>query len=234
MPLPSIASRCAHTEVDASLADVGITLPGGVRLSPTDPTQTRRGTSVALMVQLNTALAPLQPLFNLIAVVFSIKDTFDAVKSLNPFSIGEAIAKLVTHIEKLAALLPPVSVPLLVRDAVDALILFLTSLRDDLTLLAAQKVSIDAAVTSAATNDSPELAEVAECAQENLEAEMTALGNSMAAPMRLVAVINLLGNLVGLNPVPVSGSIGVDPVPALTTINAVLAALTTVRAAIPV
>lgn len=180
-----------------------IALPGGANVCATvgfekgDPATILR----AFLGSINTALAPLTPVFNIIDVVFAIKECIDAVPKLlteGPAPLLQCIPGLVEKLEKLVGLLPPASVPLLIRSIIQALIVFLQGLKIDIRSMAASLERILAASLRGTELGNVRLQAVADCAQSNWDIQLANL-NASAAPMnRLMGLLNIFLELIGL------------------------------------
>lgn len=216
MPLPDPSTLCVHVDADTGFpVDAELTfdpfalhvqLPGGLRV---DAQSVGGSTDVPrqLLAQLNTALAPLQPAFDLIDFALQAKEVFDAVKTLNAIKIGNAVAKLPAKVDKLKAYVPQLSVPLLVKSVLAVVVARLEVVNLDLTALEAAQVRIDAAQAKAVALPSSDLAAVADCAQERNDAHLRLLVREAEPLNRLLGIINILCAVVGLPELP---PLGVD------------------------
>lgn len=210
-----------------------IRFPGGVGLEVIG--ESLRAAPKLLLGKLNTALTPLIPLFNIIDALLAVAQVFEAVKSLNPLTIALELVKLVKKLDKLLALIPQVSVPLMIVDTIDALIDFLVVFRGELAALVATKLGIDVSAARGAELGGVGGLDIAlGCAQSNLDAAFLELKTGAAPVNRLVGVLNLVGGIVGLPEVPALDDLGPDASAALVPVDALIEALRQVRGAIPV
>jgi hypothetical protein len=189
--------------IDVGPDELCIALPGGASVCATvgfekgDPATILR----AFLGSINTALAPLTPVFNIIDVVFAVKECIDAVPKLlteGPGPLLECIPGLAEKLQKLVGLLPAASVPLLIRSIIQALIVFLQGLKIDIVSMAASLERILNASLRGTELGNVRLQAVADCAQNNWDVQLANL-NASAAPMnRLMGLLNVFLELVGL------------------------------------
>jgi hypothetical protein len=190
-------------EIDVGPDELCIVLPGGANVCATVGFETGDPATIlrAFMGQINTALAPLAPVFNVIDVVFQIKKCLDSVPDLlteGPGPLLKCIPELGKKLQKLVELLPPASVPLLIRSVIQALIVFLQGLQIEVRALAASLERIVNASLRGTALGNVRLLAVADCAQNNWDVQLANL-NASAAPMnRLMGLLNLLLELAQL------------------------------------
>jgi len=239
MPLPNLSTVCAH--IEAVPQNLSVIFPGGAEMSVQlpdvgipDPMEL----SKQLMAQANSALAPLVPMFNILDVVLAL---FQVVKAIpdalgpppNPGKLAKGIPDLAKKANKLLKLIPPLSVPLMVAGLIDTLITFLEGLRGQLKAIIDAQVKIAQSAARAAELGNVQLQTVIDCANANVEAQMKNLGESAAPVNRLIGVINLFVELVGLPKLPDLSNLGTDAQAALVPLDAMVKQLKTARAAIP-
>jgi hypothetical protein len=181
-----------------------ITMPGGVEIcasipSPVPIPQTQL--VAALIGQLNTALAPLQPVFNIIDAVIAVFDCIKAVATLNPSKIAACIPDLAQAVDALIKLIPQLSLPLMIRDFVLAMIAFLQGFIEDLTAMIEYQLRIRLA-TNRAAKYNVDIAVIIDCAQKNLEIELAHKGKQVAPIEQLINLINAFLKLLGLPCIP--------------------------------
>lgn len=236
MPLPNPHDVCAELTVDVDLLALKVTLPGPVEISlPTFTAPNAQDYVTKLMGQANAALAPLVPIFRIVDIALALKAFASAVPGVvtNPGKVISALKDLLAKIGGLAAILPQISVPIMLRSLLDLLIAYVAAIRAQVVALIQVKANIAAAQARAEAVGSASLLITIGCAQASLDAQMVAI-NSGGEPLnRLVGVINLLGGLVGLPAIPTFDSLGTDPDAALAPVDALSKALSDLRAAIP-
>jgi hypothetical protein len=191
-PAPIIADR-----------SLSVTMPGGLSLSVQLPRvnldNVNLELSSQLLSQITTALAPLEPLFNLIDAVVAIKD----------FASGdaEAVARIVEAVAKLAQIVPALSIPIMLLDILDVLITNIDGIISELTDLIDYEAQIEAVSALATELGNAALQAAATCAQtvllgrrENLDAMLASLG----------PVITMLNNLLSMIGVSAMDAISAD------------------------
>jgi hypothetical protein len=244
MPLPDLHDVCAHIEIPK--LDLCVKLPGGIELCADIPSlevPALPDLSASLMLRANAALAPLMPIFNLMDVVVAIVQCVKAIPDAlgpppDPTKITGCIPDMMQKLDKILALLPPLTVPVFVAALLDALIAFLKGLRVELLALFDAKLRIDAAGVRAAELGSAQLQIVVDCAQAHITAQLDNLGERAKPIERLLTVINLFLELAGQNPVPPLGgsmtlSLSGNTEEAVGPLDVAISQLRTARAAIP-
>lgn len=238
MPLPDFL--CAAT---LSLDVPCVTLPGGIKICAQqgmelgDPTTILR----AFFAQINTALAPLGPLFLIIDVVLAIKDVIDSIPKLvgpppEPQKFFEAVAKLVKLVIQLAGLAPQLSIPKMVKEIVSVLLLTLLAVKMELQRLILQTARVLNAALKGARPGNDFLANVAICAQTNFDAMLANLSASLRPLNQLVGIVNLLLDLAQVPKdvrIPEFDKLGNDAAAALNAMDVPINLLQTVYDAIP-
>ncbi len=238
MPLPDLSSVCV--ELTVTPQNLSLTFPGGAELSVQlpnvgipDPMQL----SKQLMAQANAALAPLVPVFNVIDTVLALFKTVkaipDAITSLNPGKITAALPDLAKKASKLLKLVPQLSVPLMIVGLIDVLLTFLDGLSGQLRAIIDQQVRIQQAENRAAEMGNVQLQAVVDCATGHVAAQMQNLAESAAPVNRLIALINVFMELIGLPKLPDLANLGSDAEAALEPLEHMVKTLKDVRATIP-
>jgi hypothetical protein len=194
--------------------------------------------SKQLMAQANAALAPLAPVFNLIDVALAlfnaVKAIPDAISHLDPSKISDALPDLAQKAGKLAPLVPQLSVPLMVLGLIDTLLAFLSGLAGQLRALIDQQVRIQRAQDRATALGNAQLQAVVDCSKHQLSAQLESLAESVAPVNRLIALVNVFAQLVGLGPLPDLANLGSDAAAALQPIEDTVKLLQQIRGTIPV
>lgn len=202
-----------------------VQLLGGVEISGLD-----------ILEQLQPALAPLVPLFNILDAVLAIKTILEAVVSLNPVEILQALADAAAKFAKLLRLIPQLAVPFMILDMVDAIIYELGRLRNKLVRLQAEVERIDAARQRAELVGNPQfLLDAIACADGNVVIELDNQLSTMETLTRLLGVLTILLELIGLGgAVPDLSELSGAPLSeAVEIIDTVIEALTALRSSIP-
>ena len=237
MPLPDLSEVCIDLKVTSQ--ELCITFPGGAEMcvqipGVPDPTDV----SKQLLAQANAALAPLVPVFNIIDAIIAL---FNCVKAIpdslgpppDPTALANCIPDLAEKVDKLLKLIPQLSIPVLIAGLIDVLLFYLEGLRGQLQAIIAAQVRIAAAATRAAELGNVQLRTVVDCAEASMDAYLQNLNESVKPLNRLVGVLNLFLQLVGLSPLPDLANLGDDAEAALTPLDLVIQKLQTARAALP-
>lgn len=164
-----------------------------------------------LFAQVNAALAPLQPIFNIIDVVVAIFDCIKAISTLDPVKIIECIPNLAQRVAALLRLIPLLSIPVLVVQFLDILILFLKGQRNQLVRQLNYLQRIIAAELAAQRPGNVGLNHAIICAREDLD-KLIQWFNEGASPLnRLIGIINFFLELIGLGQYAIPDMNTVDP-----------------------
>ena len=188
-----------------------------------------------LMGQASSALAPLQPIFNLINALVSVKDFAEAVPALlyDPSELVEATQNLIENVTALANILPPLSVPVLVVDLITVLLRYLEGTVEKLEALIEQQAKIESARITAVENGLTELLANVDCAEQQVDELLENLQTGSGPIGSLIVTINSLGALAGLPEISF-GDLSGDASETLDQISGLVATLTAIRDAIPI
>ena len=205
MPLPQDLNEfCVDLQVGPG--EICVTVPGGTQLCASvsvdipDPTDLVK----QLFAEANAMLAPFVPIFNLIDFALAAFNCLKAIPKLaaippDPKPLLDCFPALAEKIDALLRLLPPTSIPLFVRELLDALLLLLVSIRSRLQLLIDQVDRIVEARTRAAAAGNVRLELLLDCAEANLEVQLSNLNKGLAPINRLLGIVNALLQLAGID-----------------------------------
>jgi len=221
---------------------VCVTFPGGAEVCvslPSASPPTLDELMRQLFAQVNTALAPLTPIFNIIDAVVAVFDCVKAISTLNPQEILNCIPNLAEKVAELLNLIPQVSLVALVADVIELLILYFKGIRNQIIRQALYYQRILAAQTAATEPGNAALARVLPCALDDLD-QLLNWQNQSAAPVnRLIGVINLFLEIIGLSrfKIPTAGGLTVEDLEntdVIQLIDLTIELLTYIRLAIPI
>ena len=206
-----------------------ITLPGGVSME-----------SINLMEQIQPALTPLMPLFDIIDTVVAV---FNCVKAI-PDSLGPppdptvlvaCIPELAEKVAKLLKLIPQLSLPYTIIGIIDLIIDTLRQARSLLLHLQAQMQQILGAIDRATDLEDAGLMAITSCAQANVAQEAANGGKSLAALGKLIGLLNIFLELVGAPTVPDLSNLAGSPLDEVVPpLDAIVDQLSQVRDMVPV
>jgi len=208
---------------------LSITLPGGVSME-----------SINLMEQIQPALTPLMPLFDIIDTVVALFNCVKAIPDMmgpppDPTVLAACIPELADKAAKLLKLIPQLSVPLTIIGIIDLVIDVLRQVISQLLQLQAQMQQITGAIDRATELDDAGLMAITSCAQANVAQEAANVGKSLAAMGKLIGILNVFLGMIGAPEVPDLSDLAGTPLDeAIPPIDAIIAALQTVRDAVPV
>jgi hypothetical protein len=215
MPIPE--DTCVSLEIDIqALLGLNVTLPGGVSLNAkleAGEFPSLSGIVASVLEPLNAALTPLMPFFNLIDLVMAIVEFCKAVPGAfgpppDPAGLIEAIQKVIKAAAKVSAILPPLSVPIMIVGICKLITTGLRALIEELENIIEASLKLNIGRQRAATlAANPLLLEGAaaleaaiDCAQANLDVQVS-LGVSSLGPLnKFIDLLNLFMELIGLDP----------------------------------
>lgn len=153
----------------------------------------------SIMAVLTPAIAAMAPIFALMEIVQAIIDFVKAVATLNPAQIAAALADFIEATEKLLGIVPQVSLPLMLIGLITIAIDMVIALIDFLTELAIHQQQIEYMKQYAIDQDLPDLLASAVCLETNLDTQLAYFNNGIGAVAGFMAIIELLGSIIGLD-----------------------------------
>jgi len=206
-----------------------ITLPGGVSME-----------SINLMEQIQPALTPLMPLFDIIDTVVAVFNCIKAIPDTlgpppDPTVLAACIPELAEKVAKLLKLIPQLSLPYTIIGIIDLIIDTLRQARSLLLHLQAQMQQILGAIDRATDLEDAGLMAITSCAQANVAQEAANVGKSLAALGKLIGLLNIFLELVGAPTVPDLSNLAGSPLDEVVPpLDAIVDQLTQVRDMVPV
>ena len=206
-----------------------LVLPGGITIE-----------AINLMDIVQPALAPFGPVFDLIDAIVAV---FNCVKAIpdalgpppDPSAIAKCVPELAKKIDKLLALIPVLSVPILLRRLLELVIRTLKTLRDALLQLKMQLTRITNVIERAKALNDQGLMSIAQCAEANVAIEVANHGKGLGAVGRLLGTIQFFSDLLGGPEIPNLSTLVGKPIDqALKPLDIIVTTLKTVHDAIPV
>ncbi len=225
---------CKEYELDIQFQQLVLNLPFGVTFDAQKPDMPDPGDIIKpLLNAANTALMPLTPLFDIIDVLFLIKEVFDAVKSLNPFEIGAMIGKLIVKLDKLKKLIPQLSIPITIKSLLKLIIALCKAIKQDIEHIILEQSRIDLSAQRATKLGAAGMTAAITCAQANLDAYLTTVKNNAQPLNRFILLINLLCSLAGLPEVPTLDDLGSDALSVVAPLDSLIKALEAIDEKVP-
>jgi hypothetical protein len=206
-----------------------ITLPGGVTME-----------SINLMEQIQPALTPLVPLFNIIDTVVAV---FNCIKAIpdslgpppDPTVLAACIPELAEKVNALLKLIPQLSLPYTIIGIIDLVIDTLRQARSQLLQLQAQIQQITGAIDRATELDDAGLMAITSCAEANVAQEAANVGKSLASIGKLIGILNLFLGMIGAPEIPDLSNLADVPLDeAIEPLDAIVESLQAVRDMVPV
>ncbi len=235
--LPPIEVLCPSVPVSSQA--LIIRFPGGAELQVQSPSQNPDAFELSkqLLAQGSAGLAPLQPVFNILDVALAsfecIKAIPEAITSLDPQGLIDCIPDLAEKADKLLSLVPQLSVPLMILDFIDAILLLLDGVIDRLEAILVSTIRIAEARQIAEDENLDALLEIAICSEDQIEASVLSLGESLKVINTLIGMLNIFMELAGLDPIPSFAELGPDAQEALGKVKEIVGLLKDIRKLIP-
>ena len=208
---------------------LSITLPGGVSME-----------SINLIEQIQPALTPLMPMFDIIDTVVAVFNCIKAIPDTlgpppDPTIIAACIPELAEKVSKLLKLIPQLCLPYTIIGIIDLIIDVLRQARSLLLHLQAQMQQITGAVDRATELGDAGLMAITSCAQANVAQEAANVGKSLASLGKLIGLVNIFLEMVGAPTVPDLSSLAGTPLDEVVPpIDAIVDQLIKVRGMVPV
>ncbi len=248
MALPD--DTCLALEIDISaFLDLSIDLPGGVSLqAKLEPGEfpNLSGIVQSVLEPLNAALTPLMPFFRLLDVVIAIIEFCKAIPDSlgpppDPFLLIKRLQKLLKAAGKLASLIPPLSIPVMIVGICKVIVAALLALIEQLEASLTVQAKLDLARGKAAAlaldpltlEGAAALEASIDCAQVQLDLMVSVAGGGLGPLNKFLDLLNAFAGLIGL-PEFLSLSAGGSAADMLEPLRAGVTAIGTICSSIPV
>jgi len=236
--MPSIDTLCPDTP--PAVPPLSVTFPGGATLQSfprlediTEPLKVAK----SLVDQAAPLLSSLAPFFKLLDLVVALvklgQSIPDAITSLSPQPIIEALQELLPKAVAVASLIPQLSVPLTIVGLIDTVITFLQGLVTELQRLSNVMVQADAAIQKGMDIGSPTLQSIGTCLRADALTQTANLSAGLGPLGKILEIINLVGSLAGLPGLPSIGDF-TDPTTGVQVLSDFVQVITDIRNNIPV
>lgn len=216
---------------------ISITLPGGAAMSYQSPTLWADSNDVCrgLLGQLQGALVPMKPLFDVIAAVLCLKDIVtaipDAIEELNPGKVSDTIRECLPRIENLLQLVPQLSVPIMVCQVLSVLTCVIEGATTELQIYILKQTAILEASQLIRGSSDP-LFNIVECANRLNANRLCAVNESMSPINSIIELINVFLTLIGLDPLPTFGEMAAEATVAIDQLRDLVSLLRTLQLAL--
>ena len=239
MTLDDLRALCI--DVDSSSGDWCVAFPGGELCMTLPDAVPPNADKIAkqMFAQLNTALTPLNPIFNIIDAVQAVFNCLEAFATLDPQEILDCLPGLAEKVNALLALLPQYSIPAMIANILEVLILYLQGTRNQYLRLIDKIARIIDAETAAARPGNIALGNIINCINDDFDQLLVWTNESKKPLNRLIGIINTFMELVGLGQfqIPCLGEAFKDIdllEAAVAVIDALIDLLRIIRLAIPI
>lgn len=240
MPIGRIDAFCAI--VTMTPREICVQYPVGQQVCVSLPDITIADPSEMIQqffAQLNSMLAPLTPILNIMDAILAIFECIQAlpkvITELDPTELINCLPGLAEAIQRLLKMLPQLAIPILIVQILDTIIYYLQSVRDQLAGFIARARAIIDAATRAVEPGNFQLQLVMDCINNNWDADVANLNEQFLPLNRLIGIVNAFMEILGLPPLPAITSLP-DPASAaaLASLDIQIKALTSIRSTIPV
>lgn len=182
-----------------------ICLPGGACISGQVPDLFASPDELcrALLGQLQVAIAPLKPAFDIIGTILCIKDTLEAAPKIvtQPQEFVEVLNSCIIKIEDLAQLIPQLSAPIFIAQALDLMICILEGFVTELQGILNKAQQIDSLLAMSRGDNDPIL-QIVECANRLNQNRLCAINESMGPLNAILELLNIFLKMIGMDPLP--------------------------------
>ncbi len=211
-----------------------ICLPGGGCISYMYPGLWASPAEICqgLLGQLQGALVPMKPLFDVIAAVNCLGDVIqaipDAITEGDVPGLKDAITECIPKVENLLQLVPQLSVPLMVCQTLDVLICVI----DGAITMVQEFIFKQAAILEAALlirSSSDPLFGIIECANRLNQNRYCAINESLSGINAIIELLNIFLKLIGLDPLPTFGEMVAEATGAVEQFRVLVTTLRAVR-----
>lgn len=180
-----------------------LTLPGGAEFCP-NPTVYSTGMLEYAQLALghaNSALAPLRPVFELIEAIQLIVKCLETIPDVigpppNPQPLIEVLGKLAQKMQLIVKLAPPFTIPIILVQVLDMILVNMQGVVDELMAIARQLQSIEFAKN--ANVDVGEFRNILNCVSDATNAQMSNLQKMMASINPVIEMLNTFAQMAGI------------------------------------
>lgn len=225
MAFPDVAldSLCIPTQ---EMPDLRIAFPGGIAFRPSTGIDSANllETTRSLLGPAMAATAPLVPFFDMIKTIEAIIACVQAIPDAfgpppDPTGLIECIPNLLERLQKLLALIPPLSIIPTIKGIILALVSALEGIVLELEAVVRQMARLAESAAEAALPGNEELQIIVSCEGDNISAKMKNLQMSMGPIGDIINTLNTLLELAQLKPIAGVGDLGADPLVAIEAIR---------------
>jgi hypothetical protein len=221
----------------AAARELAITFPGGAKIGPmvSDLYATEAELARALLGQVQVVLAPLKPVFDILAAVMAIVEILGAVPKVpsNPAKFLKAMADAAKKFAALTKLVPQLSGPIMLGHVLDVVISVLNGLLAEVDAVVVQQKRINS-LSLKIIGEHDLLRDVLACATRINQMRMCAIDESLGPMRGLFDLLNLFLTMIGLPKLEALGPLGHDPFGARTALLGLVQALRLVRKGLPI
>ena len=238
MPFQGFTDLCLTLQIGEG--EHCITMPGGSQLCVNFPgisPPTIAELMQQMFAQLNTALTPLQPIFNIIDTVVAMFECVKAISTLDPTEIINCIPNLAEKVNKLLTLIPQVAIPKMIVDIIDCIILFLQGIQQQLASTQEFLNRVLQAELAVVQPGNVGIQLAIDCARDQVSAQLDYMNENAKPVNRLIGLINFFLQVIGLKDqcIPSIGNVSIDLIdPFLNLIETLIEFLQLLRGFIPI
>lgn len=230
-----LSSLCISVQIGKQIC---VTFPGGLTVCAQfgielgDPSAIIR----SFLAGVNSALAPAQPIFDIIDVLIAIVNCVKAVPEAlsvppDPTKIFSCIPGLLEALEKVAGI--PLQIPVMIKQIILAIVTGVQAILGELTAFIHYESDLLAAATLAAKPGNLVLKSIYDCEHNNFAIELQNMNESMKPLNRLIGIINLLLEALTGQSLPTFSDLGSDVTAAIQPIQQVLSEIQMVANYLP-
>ena len=197
--MPTLDASSICIALQSSPGEICIQFPGGGRLCASVGVDIGDATEIFrnILAQANAAMMPLQPFFIIFDVLQKVYQCMTAVKKAigpppNPGKLVQCLVDLQKAIDELLKLHPALSIPIMIRDLLTAIITGLSGLKNDLQAMIQANARLLAAELRGAELGNLELQAAVDCGKAQLSIEFVNFNEGVKPLSRLIGLVNAL------------------------------------------
>ena len=214
---------------------ISVTVPGGGTIAYQYPGLWADNAEVCrgLLGQLQGAMVPLTPIYDIINAVLCLKDIVtDVPKAFTDLpAYTDTLKSCLPKLEKLLQLVPQLSVPIFICQVIEVLTCVIDGIITGMQEIINKQVAIDAAAAKANGPTDP-LFNIVECANRLNQNRLCTLNESMGPINSIIQLINLFLELIGIEPLGTFGEMAAGATQAIDQFRVLITTLRTVKLAI--
>lgn len=167
--------------------------------------------SMDFFSQIGPALAPFKVVFDVLDTVMAVyrcvKAIPDSITSLNPSELLKCLPALAKLIDTLLKLIPQMSIPKMIKQAIKTMATLLRGIASDFTYIQAQLQRIADQIDTAAELGDQKMNGFLVCAQHDVTQTVLSTSQALKGIGRIILLINIFIGMIGGQEIPCFGAL---------------------------